>query len=53
MGFAPPKYAQVIRAIQERIETGEYAPGDRLPSETQLVRELGVARLLGWPSGRR
>lgn len=44
MEFAPPKYAQVMRAIQERIESGEYAPGDMLPSETQLVRELGVGR---------
>ncbi|MER7506656.1 GntR family transcriptional regulator [Nonomuraea pusilla] len=44
MDFAPPKYAQVMKAIQERIESGEYAPGDMLPSETQLVRELGVGR---------
>ncbi|MEQ4720167.1 GntR family transcriptional regulator [Nonomuraea sp. B19D2] len=44
MDFAPPKYAQVMQAIQERIESGEYAPGDMLPSETQLVRELGVGR---------
>lgn len=44
MDFAPPKYAQVMRAIQERIESGEYSPGDMLPSETQLVRELGVGR---------
>ena len=33
-----------MRTIQERIESGEYAPGDMLPSETQLVRELGVGR---------
>ena len=44
MDFAPPKYAQVMRAIQERIESGEYAPGDMLPSETQPGRELGVGR---------
>ncbi|MFB4288971.1 GntR family transcriptional regulator [Nonomuraea sp. ATR24] len=44
MDFAPPKYAQVMRTIQDRIESGEYAPGDMLPSETQLVRELGVGR---------
>ncbi|MFC5946611.1 GntR family transcriptional regulator, partial [Micromonospora harpali] len=44
MGFAPPKYAQVMTAIQQRIEAGEYAPGDMLPSETQLVREFGVGR---------
>lgn len=44
MDFAPPKYAQVMTAIQQRIEAGEYAPGDMLPSETQLVREFGVGR---------
>ncbi|WP_062430391.1 GntR family transcriptional regulator [Herbidospora daliensis] len=44
MEFAPPKYAQVMAAIQQRIRDGEYAPGDMLPSETQLVRELGVGR---------
>lgn len=44
MDFAPPKYAQVMTAIQQRIESGEYAPGDMLPSETQLVREFGVGR---------
>ncbi|MFC4062390.1 GntR family transcriptional regulator [Planomonospora corallina] len=44
MDFAPPKYAQVMTAIQQRIKEGEYAPGDMLPSETQLVREFGVGR---------
>ncbi|MDF5753034.1 GntR family transcriptional regulator [Spongiactinospora sp. TRM90649] len=44
MEFAPPKYAQVMTALQRRIEAGEYSPGDMLPSETQLVREFGVGR---------
>jgi GntR family transcriptional regulator len=44
MDFAPPKYAQVMAAIQQRIQDGEYAPGDMLPSETQLVREFAVGR---------
>src|SRR4051812_43430918 len=44
MDFAPPKYAQVMTAIQQRIRDGEYAPGDMLPSETQLVREFAVGR---------
>lgn len=44
MDFAPPKYAQVMTAIQERIESGEYPAGEMLPSETQLVREFGVGR---------
>ncbi|GLX96765.1 GntR family transcriptional regulator [Herbidospora sp. NBRC 101105] len=42
--FQPPKYAQVMTAIQERIESGVYGPGETLPSETELVRELGVGR---------
>ncbi|GLW10329.1 GntR family transcriptional regulator [Microtetraspora sp. NBRC 13810] len=44
MDFAPPKYARVMAAIQQRIQDGEYAPGDMLPSETQLVREFAVGR---------
>jgi DNA-binding GntR family transcriptional regulator len=44
MDFAPPKYAQVMTALQQRIQDGQYAPGDMLPSETQLVREFGVGR---------
>lgn len=44
MDFAPPKYAQVMAALQQRIQDGEYAPGEMLPSETQLVREFGVGR---------
>ncbi|MBB5139863.1 DNA-binding GntR family transcriptional regulator [Thermocatellispora tengchongensis] len=44
MDYAPPKYIQVMSAIQQKIEAGQYAPGDMLPSETQLVRELGVGR---------
>src|SRR5258708_39759014 len=40
----PPKYAQVIAAIQRRIESGEYPPGSLLPSEHQLSDEFGIAR---------
>jgi len=29
--YTPPKYAQVIGAIQRRIESGEYPPGSLLP----------------------
>jgi DNA-binding GntR family transcriptional regulator len=42
--YTPPKYAQIIRAIQERIESGEYPPGSLLPSEHQLSAEFGTAR---------
>src|SRR5260370_42150466 len=42
--YAPPKYAQVVSAIKQRIERGEYAPGTLLPSEHQLVAEFEVSR---------
>jgi DNA-binding GntR family transcriptional regulator len=46
MGFdyAPPKYAQVVAEIQNRIERGDYPAGSLLPSEHQLVAEFGVSR---------
>jgi GntR family transcriptional regulator len=39
-----PKYAQVVAAIQRRIERGDYPPGTLLPSEHQLVAGFGVSR---------
>jgi DNA-binding GntR family transcriptional regulator len=42
--FAPPKYAQIVNAIMERIGDGTYPAGTALPSETQLIREFGVSR---------
>ncbi|WP_127939417.1 GntR family transcriptional regulator [Nonomuraea polychroma] len=42
--FAPPKYAQIVQAIRQKIADGTYPPGSLLPSETQLVREFGVSR---------
>jgi DNA-binding GntR family transcriptional regulator len=42
--YTPPKYAQVITALQQRIESGEYPPGSLLPSEHQLSAEFGTAR---------
>ena len=42
--YTPPKYAQVIGAVQRRIESGEYQPGSLLPSEHQLSDEFGIAR---------
>jgi DNA-binding GntR family transcriptional regulator len=46
MGFeyTPPKYAQIIAALQERIESGEYPAGSLMPSEHQLSAEFGTAR---------
>ncbi|MGO8961332.1 MAG: GntR family transcriptional regulator [Streptosporangiaceae bacterium] len=42
--YKPPKYAQVITELQQRIESGEYPPGSLLPSEHQLSAEFATAR---------
>jgi GntR family transcriptional regulator len=42
--FAPPRYVQMVNAIQQRIEAGTYPPGSLLPSENQLITEFGVSR---------
>ena len=35
---------QVVEEIKERISAGEYAPGDRIPSENELSAEFNVSR---------
>jgi len=42
--YTPPKYAQVITALQERISNGEYAPGTLLPGEHSLAAEFSTTR---------
>ncbi|MGA5795072.1 NUDIX domain-containing protein [Streptomyces cellulosae] len=39
-----PKTTRVYETLRERLVTGEYAPGDKLPSERSLVDELGIGR---------
>ena len=39
-----PKYAMVRDYLSERIDSGEYQPGDRLPTEDSLVEILGVSK---------
>ena len=39
-----PRYQSLSEEIQSRIEAGEFAAGDRLPSEAELCREHGVSR---------
>jgi GntR family transcriptional regulator len=41
---APPKYAVIVNAVQQRIENGAYPPGAMLPSETELMKEFGASR---------
>ena len=42
--YVPPKYIQIVNALQTRISDGTYAPGTMLPSETVLVGEFEVSR---------
>lgn len=39
-----PPSRQVAAILRERIESGELAPGRRLPSIASLVQEYGIAR---------
>lgn len=40
----PPAYQRVAQQLREEINSGIWAPGDRLPSEHELVRLHGVSR---------
>lgn len=42
---AVPVYRQVAAILRDRIGSGEYAPGRRLPSVRGLVQEFGIAEL--------
>ncbi len=46
-------YIQVAGFIREAIERGEYEPGQRLPSITDLVQTYGIARLTAAKALRR
>ncbi len=37
-------FEQIVSRFQEMADTGELKPGDRLPSERDLVEQLGVSR---------
>ncbi|WP_246080541.1 winged helix-turn-helix domain-containing protein [Nonomuraea mesophila] len=39
-----PIYQQVAAIIRQRIMKGQLGPRDRLPSESEMVRDHGVAR---------
>lgn len=38
-----PAYARIVNTISERIASGYYEPGSRLPSESQFCAEFGVS----------
>lgn len=39
-----PAYLQLAEELRNRIQTGAYAPGAALPSESRLVEETGLGR---------
>jgi GntR family transcriptional regulator of arabinose operon len=43
--MANHKYMDILEKIQEDINSGRYKPGQRLPSETELVRRYGASRM--------
>src|SRR5215217_8218168 len=42
--IVPQRYEQVVRRLSADIAAGRLAPGERLPSERDLARALGVGR---------
>ncbi|MBB5082988.1 GntR family transcriptional regulator [Nonomuraea endophytica] len=38
-----PRWKQLYEILAERIKTGEYSPGERMPSITALMNEFGLA----------
>lgn len=44
MNRAPTLAAQLATGLRERIQDGEWAPGEQLPSETALAAQLGASR---------
>lgn len=39
-----PLYTQASEALRQLMQRGNYAPGDRLPSEIELSQRLGISR---------
>ncbi len=44
-GAPEPIYRQIKERIRERIDSGEWRAGQKLPSENELVAALGVSRM--------
>lgn len=38
------KHRHIFEVVRRRIQTGDYRPGDRIPSEAMLIEEFGVSR---------
>lgn len=46
--MAEPIHARIRADLEARIATGEFAPGDKLPSTTKLVEHYREA--MSWPT---
>ena len=40
-----PKYQQILNSLAAEIRTGKYLPGQKLPSEADLVQRFGTSRI--------
>lgn len=38
-----PLYKQIVRALSDSIANGTYRPGDKLPTEAELIEQFGVS----------
>jgi GntR family transcriptional regulator len=45
LSYSIPLYIQIAEGLVGQVESGELAPGDRLPSERELSEKLGVNRM--------
>jgi GntR family transcriptional regulator of arabinose operon len=43
-GNMTTKYRSIFESLKQQIEADHYAPGKRLPSETELAKQFGVSR---------
>ena len=43
--IAIPKYQQILNSLRDAIAAGRYGQGQRLPSESELVRAFGASRI--------
>ena len=48
--MATHKYREILEKIQEEIALGKYQPGQRLPSEADLVQRYGASRMTVFPA---
>lgn len=44
-GTAVPLYEQIYEDISRKIQSGEYQPGEQIPTESELLEQYGVSRV--------